>query len=216
VDWNQLLGGGLDRGSSTLLIGPAGAGKSALATQVVVTAASRGERVSMYLFDEGLGTFHRRAQGLGADVDRHVKSGLVSLTMIDPAELSPGEFADRIRGEVDRDHVSVVVIDSLNGYLNAMPEERFLRRLNCMSSSCSCASASVKNVVTTITPAIIAVLFMNFSVRDLSVTTGGVILTGGLSGDQVNISDPPDPAPFIPTGVEPSAFLRVFGIGLWL
>jgi circadian clock protein KaiC len=124
---DQLLGGGLDRGSSTLLIGPAGAGKSALATQCAVAAASRGERVAMYLFDEGLGTFHRRAKGLGADVDGHVKSGLISLTMVDPAELSPGEFADRIRGAVDRDHVSVVVIDSLNGYLNAMPEERFLQ-----------------------------------------------------------------------------------------
>jgi circadian clock protein KaiC len=81
----------------------------------------------MYLFDEGLGTFRRRAQGLGADVDRHVASGLITLTMVDPAELSPGEFADRIRRAVDRDHVSVVVIDSLNGYLNAMPEERFLQ-----------------------------------------------------------------------------------------
>lgn len=124
---DQLLGGGVDRGSSTLLIGPAGAGKSALATQCAVTAAGRGERVSMYLFDEGLGTFHRRAQGLGADVNRHVASGLIGLTMVDPAELSPGEFADRIRRAVERDHVSVVVIDSLNGYLNAMPEERFLQ-----------------------------------------------------------------------------------------
>jgi len=124
--FDRLLGGGLDRGASTLFIGPAGSGKSAIATQVAVTAADRGEHVAIYLFDEGLDTFRRRAAGLGADVERHLSSGQVVLTQVDPAELSPGEFADQIRSAVDRDHASVVVIDSLNGYLNAMPDDKFL------------------------------------------------------------------------------------------
>jgi circadian clock protein KaiC len=122
-----LLGGGLDRGSSTLFIGPAGVGKSALATQFGVSAAGRGERVAMYLFDEGMETFCRRAAGIGADVERHVNSGHMTLTLVDPSEMSPGEFVHRIRTAVEGDEVSVVVIDSLNGFLNAMPEERFLQ-----------------------------------------------------------------------------------------
>jgi len=118
---DALLGGGLDRGTSTLFIGPAGSGKSAIATQIAVAAAARGEHVAMYLFDEGLETFRRRAAGLGAPVDAHVASGRLELTQVDPAELSPGEFADRIRAAVDVDHAKVVVIDSLNGYMNSMP-----------------------------------------------------------------------------------------------
>jgi circadian clock protein KaiC len=123
---DALLGGGFDRGTSSLLIGPAGAGKSAIATHVAVAAAARGERVAMYLFDEGLETFRRRATGLGADITEHVASGRLTLTQVDPAEMSPGEFADRVRTAVDQDHASVVVIDSLNGFINAMPEERYL------------------------------------------------------------------------------------------
>lgn len=123
---DALLGGGFDRGTSSLFIGPAGAGKSAIATQVAVAAATRGEHVAMYLFDEGLETFRRRAAGLGADVTAHVESGRIGLTQIDPAEMSPGEFADKVRHAVERDFASVVVIDSLNGYFNAMPEERYL------------------------------------------------------------------------------------------
>ncbi len=123
---DRLLGDGLDRGTSTLLLGPAGSGKSAIATQVAVTAGQRGERVAMYLFDEGLDTFRRRAVGLGADVTPYVNSGHLVLTQVDPAEMSPGEFAERIRASVARDGTSIVVIDSLNGYLNSMPEERFL------------------------------------------------------------------------------------------
>jgi circadian clock protein KaiC len=123
---DALLGGGFDRGTSSLFIGPAGAGKSAIATQIAVAAAARGEHVAMYLFDEGLETFRRRAAGLGADVETHVKNGRLTLTQIDPAEMSPGEFADKVRRAVDYDHAAVVIIDSLNGYLNAMPEERYL------------------------------------------------------------------------------------------
>jgi circadian clock protein KaiC len=123
---DALLGGGLDRGTSSLFIGPAGAGKSAIATQIAVAAAKRGERVAMYLFDEGLETFRRRAAGLGADVTDLEASGHLELTQVDPAEMSPGEFADRVRSAVERERASVVIIDSLNGYLNAMPEERYL------------------------------------------------------------------------------------------
>src|SRR4030095_11982073 len=79
------------------------------------------------LFDEGWETFHRRADGFGVDIDRYVTSGHLKLTPVDPAELSPGEFTDPSRAAVEDDGVSVVVIDSLNGYLNAMPEERFLQ-----------------------------------------------------------------------------------------
>ncbi len=123
---DQLLGGGLDRGTTTLLIGPAGVGKSATATEIAVAAADRGERVAIYMFDEGIATFCNRAAGLGVDVAGHVERGTVRLTQVDPAELSPGEFAEQIRTAVARDGVSVIVIDSLNGYMNSMPEERFL------------------------------------------------------------------------------------------
>jgi len=126
AELDRLTGGGLDRGTSTLFIGPAGAGKSAISTHIAVTAAARGERVIMYLFEEGVATFRRRAAGLGSNVEPHIESGHLTLLQVDPAELSPGEFADRIRSAVDRDHVSVVVIDSLNGFLNSMPEKRFL------------------------------------------------------------------------------------------
>jgi len=123
---DRLFGGGLERGSSTLIVGPAGSGKSALATQFAVAAAERGERATLYMFDEGIETFVRRARGLNADVDGYLADGRVTLTQVDPAELSPGEFADRIRTAVNRDNVSMVVIDSLNGYMSSMPHERFL------------------------------------------------------------------------------------------
>jgi circadian clock protein KaiC len=126
AEFNDLLGGGLDRGTSTLFIGPAGAGKSALATKAAATAACRGEHVFMYLFDEGLDTFRRRAAGLGADVEPHLASGRMVLTQIDPAEMSPGEFADRVRTDTVHGGASFLVIDSLNGYISSMPEERFL------------------------------------------------------------------------------------------
>lgn len=126
AELDLLFGGGLDRGTSTLLMGPAGSGKSAIATRIAVAAADRGERVSIYMFDEGLETFRRRSAGLGMDVERHTQSGMISLIQVDPAELTPGEFAHRIRGDVNERDVTVVIIDSLNGYLHAMPEERFL------------------------------------------------------------------------------------------
>jgi circadian clock protein KaiC len=126
-----LLGGGLPLGTSTLLLGPAGTGKSTIATQFAIAAAKRGERAIMYVFDENIGTFRTRSRKLGLPVDDYIESGLLSVQQIDPAEMSPGELGARIRRAVDGkdDHsqrAAVVIIDSLNGYLNAMPEEKFL------------------------------------------------------------------------------------------
>jgi circadian clock protein KaiC len=123
---DALLGGGLVRGTSTLLIGPAGAGKSSLATQYAISAVEQGGRALILGFDEGLGTFATRCQSLGLPVRRHLDSGAIVFRRVDPAEVTPGELAYRIRQSVERDGVDLVVIDSLNGYLNAMPEERFL------------------------------------------------------------------------------------------
>jgi circadian clock protein KaiC len=123
---DSLLGGGLTKGSSTLIIGPAGTGKSSLATQYVVAAAARGEHSNIFLFDESLITFRERSSGLGYDVDPLLERGAINARQLDPAELSPGEFAHAVRKSVDERKTSIVVIDSLNGYLNSMPNERFL------------------------------------------------------------------------------------------
>ena len=124
--FDTLLGGGVDRGTSTLLMGPAGVGKSSLAAQYASAAADRGERAAMFMFDESPAVLLARVTGLGMSLSRHIESGQVTHRQIDPAELSPGEFVSAVREVVDRDKPSVVVIDSLNGYLNAMPEEQFL------------------------------------------------------------------------------------------
>ncbi len=123
---DALLGGGLDRGTSALLMGPAGSGKSSIATQYLVAAAERGERGVAFLFDESLTTLLARSAGLGMDLPKHLQTGQVVLQQVDPGELSPGEFAYAVRLAVERDEARVVLIDSLNGYLQAMPEERFL------------------------------------------------------------------------------------------
>ena len=126
AELDALLGGGLERGTSALLVGPAGTGKSSIATRFVVTAAESGERAACYLFDEALGTFISRAAGIGMDVRPLVETGRLHLQQIDPAELSPGEFVQSVRDAIVRDGARIVVIDSLNGYLSAMPEEQFL------------------------------------------------------------------------------------------
>jgi circadian clock protein KaiC len=128
-DLDTLLGGGLDRGTSTLLIGPAGCGKSTLAAQYAVAASQRGEGAAIFTFDETLSTLQARCASVGIPLQEQVGTGRVVLQQIDPAELSPGEFIDRIRRAVQPETgvgARVVVIDSLNGYLNAMPEEKFL------------------------------------------------------------------------------------------
>lgn len=123
---DALLGGGLDRGTSTLLVGAAGTGKSSLATQFMVAAAARGERSAMFTFDESVQSMVTRSAGMGFEIQRYLDEGLIHIATIDPAELSPGEFTHCIRQAAEVDGARVIVIDSLNGYLNAMPEERFM------------------------------------------------------------------------------------------
>jgi circadian clock protein KaiC len=123
---DALLGGGLDRGTSTLIMGPAGSGKSSIAAQFIACAARRGEVSAAFIFDEGIDIHMARAAGLGNDIRGDVESGRILVQQIDPAELSPGEFAHRVRHVVEQEGARIVVIDSLNGYLQAMPDERFL------------------------------------------------------------------------------------------
>jgi circadian clock protein KaiC len=122
---DALLGGGIERGTSTLLIGAAGTGKSTIAAQFATAAAQRGQTAALFVFDESLNTLLARLGGLGIDLQTHLDSGRVTVQPIDPAELAPSQFTQAIRRSVEAG-ASVVVIDSLNGYLNAMPEERFL------------------------------------------------------------------------------------------
>jgi circadian clock protein KaiC len=126
AEMDALLGGGIERGTSTMIVGAAGTGKSSLAAQFVAAAAGRGQGAAMFMFDESTTTLLTRSAGLGIDLRSHVADGRVTLQQVDPAELSPGEFAHAIRRTVERQSVAIVVIDSLNGYLNAMPDERFL------------------------------------------------------------------------------------------
>lgn len=126
AELDQLLGGGLERGTNALFIGAAGVGKSSLALTYAIAAAERGEHAVFFAFDEGRGTVEARARTLGLPLQRHLDSGNVRFQQIDPAELSPGEFAANVRRSVEIDNARVVIIDSLNGYLSAMPDERFL------------------------------------------------------------------------------------------
>jgi circadian clock protein KaiC len=130
TELDSLLGGGIPDGTSVVLLGPAGSGKSTLALQYARAASARGERAAMFTFDERLETILERSAGLGMDISDDVESGRITIQSVDPAQLSPGEFAQRIREAVDRTDgtrgATVIVIDSLNGYLYAMPEERFL------------------------------------------------------------------------------------------
>lgn len=126
AELDQLLGGGLERGTNALLIGAAGVGKSSVALTYAIAAAERGEHAVFFAFDEGRGTVEARARTLGLHLQEHVDTGLVRFQQIDPAELSPGEFAANVRKSVEADNARLVIIDSLNGYLAAMPDERFL------------------------------------------------------------------------------------------
>ena len=123
---DSLLGGGLDRGTSTLLIGAAGTGKSSLAMHFAMAAAERGEHSSMFIFDESIRSLVIRSKGIGFPIEERIADGSIAVRSVDPAELSPGEFITAIRHAVEVDNARVIVIDSLNGYLNAMPEERFV------------------------------------------------------------------------------------------
>ena len=123
---DRLLGNGLDRSSSTLIMGPAGCGKTTLSSRFLHSSLSRGEPALCYLFEESRDTFLERSAGLGIHFDQYLESGLFELVQIDPAEVSPGEFANHIWRGVEERGVRMVVIDSLNGFMNAMPNERFL------------------------------------------------------------------------------------------
>jgi circadian clock protein KaiC len=123
---DEMLGGGLERGTNALLIGPAGVGKSSLALSYAVAACERGEQVAFFIFDENIGTLLARGRALGLDIEPWMKRGLLHLQQVDPAELSPGEFTATVRHSVEVHGAKLVILDSLNGYLNAMPDGRFL------------------------------------------------------------------------------------------
>jgi len=126
TELDDLLGGGVDRGSSTLVLGPAGTGKSLISIVFIVAAIARGEKAALFVFDEEMGLLHDRMKGLGIDLEAMRQAGGLFVEQVDAAELSPGEFAHRVRKRVDEDQIKTVVIDSLNGYQAAMPEENSL------------------------------------------------------------------------------------------
>lgn len=121
-----LSGGGIDRGTTTLIVGPAGAGKSSLAAMYAVTAAERGEKAAIFTFDEGTATLIERCRELKMNLLPHIKAGRIHLQQIDPAEMSPGEFMWHAKSIVENFGARVVIVDSLTGYLDAMPESQFL------------------------------------------------------------------------------------------
>lgn len=123
---DALVGGGLDRGTSTLLIGPAGCGKSSIAFRWLTTAAERGETTAAFIFEETVHTLIGRSSGLGMDLAKHIHSGKIRMDHLDPAEMSPGEFTEKIRECVEQAGARTVVIDSLNGFLQSMPGEQYL------------------------------------------------------------------------------------------
>jgi circadian clock protein KaiC len=121
-----LLGGGLHYGTSNLIIGPAGSGKSTIATLYAHAAAARGERVNYYIFDETMATLCQRAEDMKVNLAPHLQSGKLKVEQVDPAAISPGELAHHIRNAVEQDKARIVILDSLNGYITAMPHEEFL------------------------------------------------------------------------------------------
>jgi circadian clock protein KaiC len=127
---DALLGGGLHGGTTMLLMGPAGSGKSALAAQYVCAAADRGDKAAMFLFDEGIATLLARTAGLGIDLQRNRDAGQVLIQQVDPVEMGPGEFVHTVRRAVERDRARVVVIDSLNGYLMSVPGDDCLAQIH--------------------------------------------------------------------------------------
>jgi circadian clock protein KaiC len=123
---DALMGGGLACGSNTLFVGPSGAGKTTTALACALAALRRGEKAAYYLFDEGLATLVVRSKALGLDVEEYIASGQLALVPLDPAEVSPGEFAQMVRLAVEDKGATFVAIDSLNAYLQAMPGGKYL------------------------------------------------------------------------------------------
>jgi circadian clock protein KaiC len=126
AELDKLMGGGVDSGSSTLIIGPAGAGKSLLVLQFVTAAVKRGEHAALFIFDEELGLLFSRSMTMGIDLESMRDRGELHIIQVDAAEISPGEFAHKVRKAVEKDNIRTVVIDSLNGYQNSMPQEQYL------------------------------------------------------------------------------------------
>ncbi len=123
---DALIGGGLDAGTSNLLMGPAGSAKSTVASLFVHAAASRGEKVMYFAFDESVHTLFKRTRAMGLDLEKHIESGTLTVQQLDPAEIAPGELAHRIVECVERHRTRLIVLDSLNGYANAMPQEDYI------------------------------------------------------------------------------------------
>lgn len=123
---DSLLGGGLSSGTSTLITGPAGAGKSSVAMQYAVAACERDERVAVTLFDESTATLIERMRGMGRPIEKYLSSGLLSVHQVDPAEFSPGQLVNMIRDQVEHQGTKLILLDSLNGYMHSMPGENFL------------------------------------------------------------------------------------------
>lgn len=126
AELDALLGGGIERGSSALILGPAGTGKSLLSIQFATAAVARGEKAALFIFDEELGLLYDRTRGLGIDLEAMQDAGQLMVVAVDAAELAPGEFAAKVRKCVDKSKIKTVVIDSLNGYQAAMPQEHNL------------------------------------------------------------------------------------------
>jgi circadian clock protein KaiC len=125
TELDTLLGGGIEESTSTFLVGPPGSGKSSLAAQFVVSAIAQNHRAAMFIFEESLSNLLNRCEGLGLDLRSPLASNELMIQQIDPAELTPGEYADTVCRAADNG-AKVIIIDSLNGYLNAMPDENFL------------------------------------------------------------------------------------------
>ncbi|HEY0251689.1 MAG TPA: ATPase domain-containing protein [Kofleriaceae bacterium] len=125
AELDNLLNGGIERGTSTLLLGPAGAGKSVISSQFAVTAAKRGEKVAMFVFDELRRGTIERADALGLGMSALVANGTIIVQQIDPGEMGPGKFTSIVQALIG-EGVTMVIIDSLNGYLQAMPAERYM------------------------------------------------------------------------------------------
>ncbi|MBO9100793.1 MULTISPECIES: ATPase domain-containing protein [unclassified Rhizobium] len=126
AEFDSLLGGGIERGSSTLLIGPAGTGKSTFTFEFVKAAVARGEKAAVFIFDEELGLLFARMKAMGLDLEALSDQGFVHIEQLDAAELSPGEFTRRVMDRVTEANAKTVIIDSINGYQSAMPDENAL------------------------------------------------------------------------------------------
>jgi circadian clock protein KaiC len=123
---DAMLGGGLERGTSTLIMGAAGTGKSSLCTQYAMAAALRGEKSLIYTFEETVGTWMARTAALGFDIEPQVAAGRIRVIQVSPAEMLPGELSSAVWHAVEKENITLLIIDSLNGYLQSLPGNNFL------------------------------------------------------------------------------------------